>query len=168
MKRKIDFRDYAPQIIKALPGGCLLTTKLGDTLNTMIIGWGTLGICWGKPICTVFVRESRYTKHFLDENPEFTVNTPVEKVTPEVIKICGRLSGRDVDKFKEAHLTPVEPETISVPGVKEFPLTLECKVLYKQEQDAASIPQEILDHHYAGGDYHTMYIAEIVDAYMIE
>ncbi len=168
MKKKINYADYAPQIIKALPAGCLLTTKKGEEVNTMIIGWGTLGICWGKQICSVFVRESRYTKSFLDANPEFTVNVPLEKPDPQVVKICGRLSGRDVDKFQEAGLTLAEPETVSVPGIREFPLTLECKVLYRQEQDPQAIPREIIDHHYAGGDYHTMYVAEIVDAYIIE
>ena len=39
--------------------GVLLTTKVGERTNSMVIGWGTLGIEWGKTIFTVFVRENR-------------------------------------------------------------------------------------------------------------
>ena len=73
MKREVNPFDYAGEICKALPGGILLTTKGATGVNTMTIGWGTLGIEWGKPICTVFVRESRFTKGLLDKNPEFTI-----------------------------------------------------------------------------------------------
>ena len=64
--------------------------------------------------------------------------------------------------------TPEEPEAVSVPGILQCPLTLECKVLYRREQDPALIPQDILDKAYGPqGDYHTVYYGEIVSAYEI-
>ena len=38
--------------------GALLTVKSKDKLNTMTIGWATLGRVWNKPIMTVLVRFS--------------------------------------------------------------------------------------------------------------
>ncbi len=57
-------------------------------------------------------------------------------------------SGRDIDKAVEAHLTLENPEKISVPGIKEYPLTLECKVLYSQRQELESIPDDIREKMY--------------------
>ncbi len=77
----------------------------------------------------------------------------------------------------EAHLTLENPEKISVPGIKEYPLTLECKVLYSQRQELESIPDDIREKMYPQGvdgtypmanrDAHTAYIGEIVAAYII-
>lgn len=177
-KRKIDFSDYANAITKALPQGILLTTKAGEKVNSMVIGWGAVGVNWAKPVMTVFVRETRYTRTMLEQNPEFTVNVPIGEYDRKIIGICGSRSGRDMDKIKEAGLTPVEPDTISVPGLKEFPLTLECRVIYSQKQEIGAIGEDIISDFYplleektAAGDerdVHTTYFGEIVDAYIIE
>ena len=67
MKEFIDAFDYAGHICKAMKRGILLTTSDAGKVNTMTIGWGTLGIEWGKPIFVAYVRESRYTREFLDK-----------------------------------------------------------------------------------------------------
>ena len=172
-KRKIEVSEIANDIVKALPAGILMTTKSGEKVNSMVIGWGMVGFNWRKWVFTAFVRESRYTKGLVDANREFTVNIPVGAVDKKAIAICGAKSGRDMDKIAEAGLTLVDPEVISVPAVKEFPLTLECRVLYQQEQDPAALPSDILEGLYPADesgkrDLHTTYIAEIVDCYMIE
>lgn len=74
MKKEINVFDYAGDIGKALPKGILLTTKHEDKVNTMTIGWGMVGIEWGKPIFIAYVRESRFTKQMLDQSGEFTIN----------------------------------------------------------------------------------------------
>ena len=40
----------------------------------MTISWGGLGTLWGKPVATVYVRESRYTHEFMDREDYFTVS----------------------------------------------------------------------------------------------
>lgn len=168
MKQQIAVFDYAQHILQALKTGVLLTVKAGETVNTMTIGWGTLGIEWGKPIFTAFVRESRYTKELLDQNPEFTVNIPWEKPVPSILGFCGSRSGRDTDKIKALNLTLQAPQVVSVPAIEELPLTLECKVLYRRKQDLSAIPGEIQEKFYpqtagaAGQDPHTVYFGEIV------
>ena len=172
MKKMIEAFDYAGNICKAMPRGILLTTKANGKVNTMTIGWGKIGIEWGKPVFIAYVRESRYTKQMLEENGEFTVNVHYCEFDSRILGFCGTKSGRDVDKIAALGLTLAEPETISVPGIKELPLTLECKVIYKQKQDLSAIPEDILKKYYpadADGyqDYHYAYYGEIISAYII-
>ena len=177
MKQTINAFDYAGEICKAMKKGILLTTKCSEKVNTMTIGWGTIGVEWGKPIFIAFVRESRFTKQMLEENAEFTVNIPYGDVDSKILGFCGTKSGRDMDKIAEAGLTLEESAVISVPGIKELPLTLECKILYKQKQDLSAIPEAILNRYYPSDpecpyagcdrDYHYAYYAEIVNAYLI-
>ena len=174
MKRIIDPFDYANQIMKAVKTGVLLTTKAKGQTNTMAISWGTLGIQWNTPIFTVFVRGCRHTGPMLDESMEFTVNIPLEPVDKNIIRVCGTLSGRDTDKFALLGLTPEEPEVIGTPGIRQLPLTLECKVLYKQQQTPDCFAAQDPLRHYPEStddihaDYHTAYYGQIVAAYIIE
>lgn len=172
MNRKIDAFDYSAHFTKNVMKGFLLTTAADDRVNTMVIGWGTIGIQWGREICIVYVRTSRYTHEMLDRNPEFTVNIPLEKLDPEVIRICGRKSGRDTDKIREAGLTLTEPECISVPGIREAPVTLECRVIYRQTQDTDAYAPDISAKFYPADDpvntVHTAFYGEIVNAYIAE
>ena len=174
MKQQIDAFDYAGHICKAMKTGILLTTKAGETVNTMTIGWGKIGIEWNKPVFIVYVRETRYTKQLLEENGEFTVNIPYGTFDNKILGYCGTKSGRDTDKIRDLGLTLVESDVISVPGIRQLPLTLECKVIYKQQQDLGKMPQAVIDRFYpvideAGfRDYHIAYYGEIVNAYLIE
>ena len=177
MKERINIADYAKKITEALPKGILLNTN-GDKFNSMVIGWGALGTVWGVPAYTVYVRQNRYTKAQLDKTGEFTISIPLGEPDPKIAKVCGSLSGRNVDKVTEAGLTLEDAETIQTPGIKEYPLTLECKVLYAQEQDLARIPEDIREkmypqdvdgsHPLANRDAHTAYIGQITDAYIIK
>ncbi len=171
MKEKIHVFDYAERILTALPEGILLNTN-GEKFNSMVIGWGHLGVIWGLPTFTVYVRQSRYTKPALDNTREFTVSVPLEgRLGREVARVCGSRSGQSVNKAEAAHLTLIEPEQIHTPGIKEAPLTLECKVLYQQDQALSDIPEEVKQRYYsgdvAGKDFHTAYIGQIVSAYII-
>ena len=169
MKKYVDLWEYAGKILEQVGTAALVTAKADGEVNTMTIGWGTLGVEWGKPIFTVFVRQSRHTKKLLDATGEFTVNIPLEPIDKKIIGYCGSKSGREVDKIKELGLTLEEPEVISVPGIRQLPLTLECKVLYQQTQEAAKLPHAIVDRYYPEPyDDHTVYYGEIVSSYVIK
>ena len=58
----------------------------------------------------------------------------------------GIASGRDVDKFAVAGLTPVRSELVDAPYAEEFPVVLECRLL-----------------HIVEIGLHTQFIGEIVD-----
>ena len=174
MKKKIDLWEYAGHILSHVGKGILVTAKADGPANPMTIGWGTLGVEWSKPIFTVFVRQSRHTKALLDQNGEFTINVPLEGAdVKNILRVCGSKSGRDMDKIKELGLTLEEPEEISVPGIKELPITLECRVVYKQDQNLSFLDEDKRLRYYApgtanDGDYHTAYYGEVLAAYIIE
>lgn len=171
MKREVNVFDYAGKICEAMKSGILLTTKDGDTVNTMTIGWGSIGIEWGKPIFTAYVRESRFTREILDKTGEFTVNIPLDAADKKMVAFCGTKSGREVDKIRELGLTTEEPNAISVPGIREFPLTVECKVVFRNIQDESRLPEDIQKRYYSAinaKDFHIAYYGEILSAYIIE
>lgn len=126
----------------------------------------------------MYVREHRYTKAQLDKTGEFTISVPMGRPSQVIAKVCGTHSGRDIDKEIEAKLTLEPPEVVNVPGIKEYSLTLECKILYAQKQELEKIPADIRKQMYpqdVDGTYfmanqvpHTAYIGEIVAAYVIK
>lgn len=173
MKKKIDAFEYSGHICSAMKKGILLTTASGEEVNTMTIGWGHIGIEWGRPTFVAYVRESRYTKELLDKTGEFTVNIPLKQFDPRVLGYCGSKSGRDCNKIKDMGFTLEQPNQIHTPGIKEFPLTLECKVIYRQPQDLSLLPEDILERFYPADssgfrDSHIAYHGQILDAYIIE
>ena len=174
MKQQVEAFDYAGHICKAMKKGILLTTKVGETVNTMTIGWGKIGIEWNRPVFIAYVRETRYTKQLLEESGEFTVNIPYCDVDPKILSYCGTKSGRDTDKIRDLGLTLVDSDVVQAPGIAQLPLTLECKIIYKQQQDLTKVPPEILHRFYPAldetgfRDYHIAYYGEIVNAYLIQ
>ncbi len=178
MKEKINLFDYSETIMKELQKGILITTKVGDKVNTMTISWGSIGIEWSKPIFTTYVREHRFTHEMLEQNAEFTVNIPLGECDRHILGFAGSKSGRDLDKIAELGLTLEEPEVISVPAIRELPLTLECRVVYKQDQDLNALLPAYREAHYpqdvpstsplGNKDFHTAYYGEIVAAYIVK
>ncbi len=170
MKIKVDPIAYAGHIWNAMKKGILLTTKQENFVNSMTIGWGTLGIEWGKPIFVAYVRDSRHTRSMLDAAGEFTVNVPMDRVDTRILSLCGTKSGRDLDKIQALDLHLEESEVVKVPGIRELPLTLECRVLFRNEQDESRLPEPIRSRYYSSAnekDFHYAYYAEIVNAYLI-
>ena len=178
MKQEIDVFEYASEIMKALKTGVLLTTKANNKVNVMTISWGTLGIEWGKTLFTLFIRENRFTRTQLDQHPEFTISIPRGEFDKKILGFCGTKSGRSVDKIKELNLHLEEGSAVSVPVIREFPLTLECKIIYTQKQDQQEIKQKNLMEFYpqdvdssfygANKDFHIAYYGEIVSAYILQ
>ncbi len=178
MKKKIDVYEHMGEILKGVKSGVLVTGKDENKINSMTISWGMVGIEWGKPVFVTFIRESRFTRSLIEKNGEFTVNIPIDESAKKILAFCGSKSGRDVDKAKELGLTYEEPETISVPGIRELPLTLECKVIYKQTQDISAMTEENREKFYpqnvdstftgSNRDTHVAYYGEIVNAYIID
>lgn len=177
MKEKIDVFSYSTHILQALAGGILLTTSDGNRVNTMTIAWGMLGIDWNLPVFITLVRTSRLSYEFLLANPQFTINVPTGPFDRRIVGIAGTKSGRDLDKIATLGLHLEAPEQIGVPGIREFPLTLECNVIYRQAQDPAAIPAKLREafHPAQGTDlgkalnrtYHTAFYGQIVAAYII-
>ena len=129
--------------------------------NTMTASWGHLGSIWGSndPTAVVYIRQSRYTKQFVDAETHFTLCV-MDKSFKKQMGYLGSVSGRDEDKIAKAGLTPV----ISDQSVyfQEAKLVLICKKVYVQNlQESGFVEKATLDKFYANGDMHTMYIGKI-------
>ncbi len=177
MKEDIQVLDHATDIMKALQTGVLITGKADGRVNPMTISWGVLGIEWSRPIFTTFVRTGRFTHGLIEKNPEFTVSVPFGAFDKKILGVCGSTSGRETDKIERLGLTLVEPSVTSVPGIKELPLILECRVVYKQDQDLGAMSEDFRNSYYphdipssafgSNKDTHTAYYGEVVAAYIV-
>lgn len=137
-----------------------------DKFNMMTVSWGAVGVIWGKPSVTAYIRQTRYTKEFVDQNDTFTL-TFLKDGHREALNVLGSKSGRDMDKMKDSGLTPVEVDGNVT--FAEADLVLVCRKRFVQDMPKENfLQQETLDRWYADQNYHTMYIGEIIAAYQGE
>jgi len=164
--KKVDYMSVADQVMSQIKNGAFLTVKAGNDLNTMTIGWATIGIVWQKPIFMVAVRDSRYTFTIIEKADDFTVSVPSENMTDEIM-FCGTKSGRNLNKFKECKLTIKDSRTIFSPIIDVPGFHFECKIVFKSAMDPAFLTDEY-EKLYPKKDYHTLYFGQILDCYEIE
>lgn len=137
-----------------------------DKFNMMTVSWGAVGVIWGKPSVTAYIRQTRYTKEFVDSSDTFTL-TFLKDGNRDALNVLGSKSGRDMDKMKDSGLTPVEIDGEVM--FEEAELVLVCRKRFVQDMPKENfVNQETLDKWYADQNYHTMYIGEIVAAYAAE
>ena len=141
-------------------GWPVLTAGTRDSFNMMTVSWGEMGTLWGKPVVTVFVRESRYTHEFIDREEYFTLSF-VPGYYKDALRMLGSKSGRDVDKLAKSGFTVLErPHGISYTNAE---LILVCRKMFKQRLDPTLMPEPIRKAFYKDGDPHDMYIGEVVE-----
>jgi flavin reductase (DIM6/NTAB) family NADH-FMN oxidoreductase RutF len=147
-------------------GGLLLVSKskAKKRPNVMTIGWGFVGILWGKPFFIIAVRKSRYTHRCIEATMDFTVNVP-GKGMGDMLQYCGAVSGREHDKFEERGLVIRKTKKISSPAISGSSIIYECKVLYKADLNRSLLPSKVLSEIYSDKDFHTFYFGEIVACY---
>ena len=144
----------------------LITAGNKESFNTMTASWGGLGELWNKDVCFIFIRPQRYTYEFTEREEYFTVSFLPEEYR-KALAFCGRNSGRDCDKVKEAGLTPAEFEESM--GFEESQITVLCRKLYHQDINPEGLADKTIDSTcYPDKDYHRMYIGEIVKVFTKE
>lgn len=165
--RRIDYMEGAEKGMAQIKEGVFLTVKSPDALNTMTVGWTTIGYCWRKPIMMVAVRRSRHTFNIIEEAADFTVSIPSSDMRNE-IAFCGSKSGRDYDKFKECALTLAPSQKVSSPIIDTPGIHYECRIVYKSAMDPLFLDEKYERTIYSDKDYHTLYFGEILDCYVID
>lgn len=111
--------------------------------NIFTVAW-TGTVCSNPPMVSISVRPERHSYHCIEETGEFVINLTTKKLA-YAADFCGVKSGRDVDKFREMHLTPISAREVKAPLIAESPVCLECRV--KQTITLGS---------------HTMFVADVV------
>ena len=74
-------------------------------VNAMTASWGGLGVMWGKNVAFVFIRQTRYTKEFVDNGETFSLSFFGDDQR-KMLNYMGTVSGRDADKVSECGLYP--------------------------------------------------------------
>ena len=144
----------AGNMLYPLPAVMVSVSDGNGKNNIITVAWaGT--ICTNPPMLSISVRPERYSYEMIKSTKEFVVNLTTKDLV-RACDYCGVTSGRDVDKFEKMKLTPINLPNVCVPGIKESPVNIECRV--KKIEELGS---------------HTMFIADVVgvtvdDEYMDE
>ena len=139
----------------------LVSAGTAEKSNTMTVSWGGVGVLWGKNVVYIFIRRSRYTKEFIDAGDTFSLAFPGEEYK-KAMGFCGSQTGRGIDKWKQAGLTPAEKDGVVYPA--EAKTVFLCRKLAAVPVDESSfIDPQIMPDWYADNDMHTMYVGEIID-----
>lgn len=169
MKYKdIKYNELSTPMLEQLKKGAFMTTKVGDKVNTMTIGWGGINVVWYKEVFVAYVRYTRDTYEMVESGSEFTISVPLEKDLKKELAYCGTKSGRDTNKIKDCNLTLADGRKVEVPVITDCELHYECKVIYKQAMEPGMIPEEVKKRFYGNNNYHVIYYGEIVDSYVIK
>ena len=160
-----DFWEQAGAIVKHLQYGgvfCTVSDRAGRS-NVLTLGWGQIGPFYhGRPVFSIAVTPLRYSWRFLEEVPEFVIGVPDDHLA-DALKLCGTRSGREMDKFAAAGLTPIASREVRPPSIRECPLNIECRVYCR-----IAPPHMLLTPEHRRRpveEQHTIYFAEVLGCY---
>ncbi|MDD2258779.1 MAG: flavin reductase [Bacilli bacterium] len=162
--KKIELKFYEENFAQHITkDAALVTAGTINNYNTMTIGWAHIGNIWGRETVIVYVRPSRYTYKFMEENDYFTVSF-YDNNHKKALGFLGTRSGKDLDKVKEVGFHAIELNN-SV-SFQEARITFVLKKIYHQDLDSSLILNEIKDKYYKDNCYHRVYIGEIEEIIM--
>lgn len=140
----------------------LVTAGTKEKCNTMTVSWGGVGVLWGKPTMTLYIRPQRYTKEFMDKEAFASLSFLGDGMKKE-LAFCGKESGRNVDKFQETALNPAfqEVEGCAVPFIEGAKLVFVGKKRAVMPMEGQAIPTDVKEKWYPNADYHHLYFYEI-------
>ncbi len=162
MFKKVDPKTLNQNVFSAIGDQwMLITAGTRESCNTMTASWGALGVLWGVPMATIYIRPQRYTKEFVDGQEYFTLGFFPEQYRKQ-LSLCGSKSGRDIDKIKECGFT-VAAADCGAPYFEQAELVLVCRKRMAVPMDPALMPEDVKEKWY-DNDYHTMYWGEVVEA----
>ena len=138
----------------------LLSASDGERTNTMTVSWATVGKLWNKNVAICYVRPQRYTHEILENTDHLTL-TVLPEGYRDALNLCGKISGRDGDKFEKAGLTVANAKN-GAPYPAEGKLVLSCKKLYADDiREDAFIDPKLVNQFYNQRDFHRFYVCEI-------
>ncbi len=165
---RVDPKTLSDNMIKKIDDEwMLISAKSTDSnaYNMMTASWGNVGFLWRKPVFTCYVRPQRYTYEFTEKTDVITLSFFGDGQR-EALSFCGSKSGRDFDKAKETGLTP----KFDVDGAVYFDeaeLVIVGRKLYRDViREEGFVDRSLIPSCYADGDYHTLYICEMVDVFI--
>jgi len=109
--------------------GCVVLVSAGtmEKANVMTVSWQTPVHTADPCLVLLVMDQGRYTYELIRQNSELVVNVPGEDLLGPT-HLVGTVSGRKIDKFQKAGLTPVPAALVAPPLVSECAGHLECQV----------------------------------------
>ena len=138
------------------PTPAALITSVDEEGNPNIITLGEVfNISIRHPVILgIAIRKATYSHSLISKTREYVVNLPTRAILDKVW-FCGRVSGRDANKFERSGLTPLPATVVTPPLIAECPVNIECKVIEVQvvgdhdlflgEAVAQHVDEEMLD-----------------------
>ncbi len=116
----------AGTMIYPLPAVMVSCGESPENYNIITISWtGTINT--DPAMCYISVRPSRHSYSIIKKTKAFVINLTTKDLAKQT-DWCGVKSGKDFDKFKEMHLTPVKADHVNAPMIAECPISIECEV----------------------------------------
>lgn len=107
----------------------LITSKKEDgTTNVMALSWWTY--CANKPVPTIAICLSSrgFSGQLIQKTGEFGLSLPDESIAQAAL-MCGRCSGRDVNKPEEFGIELMDSVTMETKLIARSQAAMECKVV---------------------------------------
>lgn len=124
---KMSKQQWKPgNMVYPLPAVMVSCGDKSGKINVMTAAW-TGTICSDPAMVYVSIRKSRYSHAMIKETGEYVINLTTEALA-YATDFVGVKSGKDMDKFKAMHLTPVKGTLHYAPMIDESPVCIECKV----------------------------------------
>lgn len=112
-------------LVLPAPAALVSCQTPGERPNLITIAWcGNINT--NPAMLSVSIRPGRHSHAIISGTGEFVVNLPPARLA-WAVDYCGVVSGRDVDKYAAAKLTPVAVDGVSCPGVSECPINIACR-----------------------------------------
>ena len=161
MFKEINPKEIDGNLIKAIADEWMLISAGDESgYNMMTASWGFAGEMWGNDSVIAMIRPQRHTMSFVDSSDYFTLSFYGDNKA--IHKVCGSMSGRDVDKTALTGLTPVfESGTVYF---NEARLVLVCKKQYVARLEEENFTDKEPLKWYENKDYHYMIAGKIEKA----
>lgn len=162
--QNVSMEQAAALLAEQLPKGVFCCVG-GETPNVMTVGWGGLTYFWRKHVFVAPVRRQRHTYPLLKEQGIYTISVPAPGTMQQALMQAGTLSGSDGDKFAAIGLQTRAAQAVDAPVVAGCALYLECRVLAETDFTALGMAEEVVSSAYPAGDFHTLFLGDIVACY---
>ena len=158
MFKEITAKEIKDNLIKAIADEWMLISAGNENgYNMMTASWGFAGEMWGSDSVIAMIRPQRYTMQFVDSCDYYALS--FYGSNKDIHKICGKLSGRDVNKTELTGLNPVFDD--STVYFNEARLVIICKKQYVQEMNEDCFIDKEPLKWYNDKDYHKMIFGKI-------
>ena len=124
----------------------LVTAASGEKSNVTAVQW-IMPVSEKPPLLALSLANTSFTLDLICSSMEFVVAVPSEKLR-DAVRLCGSTSGKFIEKFGEAKLTPVKANRVRAPLILEAVGNFECKVVsLGSTGDHTVVTGEVVDAH---------------------